>query len=286
MGYKLLISVNPLRGLERGKFQKALIDMKIIKKIAISDKIITSNNIKELATKMYKEYQSHNQSGSRSKILFIFTGSDETQYESENLEIFSDGGIIDNRKIKRIDFTFYTYDGEEKHIDINISHTVSKYSFYGNQIKVSGSDENWVNGIAKSFEDMISNWKPQITWPNQYLGIITLIFSIGFGLIFINVLYFILSSFVEPMPSPPDWIISVRPVILILNYGFGILVGYLPASYITKKIDDIFPYIELTIGPEHLQEEVKKRKYLYKLLSLGIIPLILSIIIELIKLIN
>ena len=33
-----------------------------------------------------------------------------------------------------------------------------------NSIFVSGSDELWVNGVIKSFEDTISNWEKEVTW--------------------------------------------------------------------------------------------------------------------------
>lgn len=82
--------------------------MKISKELNITGVIIKPSDIRELAKKVYEEYESDNESD-RKRINFILKGNDETQYESEDIEIFSDRGILDTRRIIGIEMTYFNY---------------------------------------------------------------------------------------------------------------------------------------------------------------------------------
>jgi len=49
-------------------------------------------------------------------------------------------------------------------------------------------------------------------------------------------------------------------------------------------LKELYPVVELRTGPEYAQVEVRKRKKLYIIISIVVIPLVIALIIELIKL--
>jgi len=238
--------------------------MIVSKKLNITNLIIKTDNIRELAQKIYEEYEKDADSD-RKSINFILRGVDGTQYESDNKEIFSHNGILDTRRIIEIEMRYTNYTND-KRIYIQLSHTVEDYK-WANYILVSGSDELWVNGVIKSFEDIISNWEKQVNWPHKYSWLLIMVFAVGIGLSFaslaLNLLYFIST----------DVIITTASV-------FGLSLAW----YIVNKLKELYPVVELRTGPEYAQVEVRKRKKLYIIISIVVIPLVIALIIELIKL--
>ena len=94
-----------------------------------------------------------------------------------------------------------------------------------------------------------------------------MVFVVGIGLSFallaLNLLYFIST----------DVIITTASV-------FGLSLAW----YIVNKLKELYPVVELRTGPEYAQVEVRKRKKLYIIISIVVIPLVIALIIELIKL--
>ena len=258
--------------------------MKISKELKITGVIVKPSDIRELAKKVYEEYESDNESD-RKSINFILKGADGTQYESEDIKIFSDSGILDTRRIIGIEIIYFNH-VNDKSISIRLKHAVIDYE-WENYISVSGSHELWVNGIIKSFEDIISNWKKQVTWPHKYDWFLMIIFAIGIGLLYLNFLNFIFTYIivVHPISPKPQWAVELRPIFIFIYYIFGFLFGMWPASYIVDELKKLYPIVELRTGPEHTQVEAKKRRKLYAIISMGVIPLIISLVVELIKII-
>lgn len=245
--------------------------MKISKELKISGVVVKPANIRELAKKVYEEYGSDKESDGKN-INFILRGIDGTQYESEDIEVFSDGGILDTRRIVAVEMTYSNYT-DDKRISIKLEHDIKDYG-WRNVIFVSGPDEVWVNGVIKHFEDAIVNWEKQVNWPYKYSWLLTIIFAIGINFPCSNILNFII-HLIKPESS-----VTLGP----LFFSF-FMVGLLLALYIVDKLKELYPVVELRIGPEHTQLEVKRRRKLYAVISIVVIPLVISLIIELIKII-
>ena len=77
--------------------------MKILKKLKISKVIIKPENIREMAEIVYKAYSQDLEKNQHTSLKFILKSYDNTQYESEDMDIFSDGGILDSRRIIAIE---------------------------------------------------------------------------------------------------------------------------------------------------------------------------------------
>lgn len=260
-------------------------NIKIDKSLKISWVVIAADNIRELADKVYDEYIQDLEvleNNPHADISFILRGSDGTQYESDNKDIFSIGGLLDNRRITSVEMNYSNFT-LRKRIYITLKHTISHH-YSDNRVDISGYDEVWVNGFIKLIESNVSNWKQQEKWPDRFKWPFIIIFAIGFGLLYINFLDFTSYLFnIKPVASKPEWIIAIRPALNFSIYLTAFCIGLLPSFYIVDKIHELFPVVEFIMGPEYLRIEERRRKKLYQFIIIGLIPLILSLLIEISK---
>ena len=244
--------------------------MKILKELKISKVIIKPENIREMAEIVYKAYSQDLEKNQHTSLKFILKSYDNTQYESEDMDIFSDGGILDSRRIIAIEMEYHNY-SEDKRLFIYLEHTAGKWR-RGNEVIISGCDEMWADGVLKSIEDSVSNWKKQETWPYKYKRPLTIIFAIGIGLLYLNLLDFIFSYVIviSSMSPEPQWAIEFHHLFIFICYSTGFICGLLPASSIVDKICKLYPRVEFILGPEHFHIEEKRRAKLYKTISMGL----------------
>ena len=258
-------------------------DLKVYKSYTISGVVITLENFRELSNIIYKEYERDSKNKKHTSIKFISKSSDNTRYESSEKDIFLEGGFLDLKRIIAIEMYYNNYE-DDKSISIDIEQSTRK-KFIGNEVSVSGHNEVWVNGVIKSIESCSSNWKKQVYWPYKFKWPLIILFAIGIGLLYLNFLEFMFRYVIvlQKVVPKPEWVISFRPVLMFIYYLAGFAFAYMPASYIVSKICELYPKVELDIGPEHLNKEKIKRKKLYIIVFVGLVPLIIAIIIELIK---
>ena len=171
--------------------------MEIKKKLEISEVVVDSKSIRELANKIAQEYQKDFDSMSESEkqyclhLDFILKSSDETQYSSNDLSFFEKNGIIDSRRIIGIEMD-YRNSHLNKSINVRVYHSL-KQNEWNNIIMVKGGDETWTNGILSSLRDIISNWKKQKNWFNKYYYFLLIGFGLGISLFLYNAIQFVSS---------------------------------------------------------------------------------------------
>ena len=257
-------------------------DMKITKNYKITRLVVKPDNVRELATIIHKEYTKKSNKDKHTKIEYILKSCDNTQYNSENEDIFLQGGFLDSKRIIAIEMEYNNYEDDEC-ISVDIMHSIRTRSVIGNEATVSGHNEIWVNGVIKSIESCVSNWKKQIDWPYKFKWPLIILFAVGIGLLYLNFLEFMFKYVVilQTVTPKQEWLISFRPVLMFVYYLAGFGIGYMPASYIVSKICELYPELELDTGPEYLNKEKIIRNKLYKFFSMGLIPLIIAIILEL-----
>lgn len=253
-------------------------DIKIKKQLNISGVVITSDNIRELAQNVYDEFKQDSENDSYVNINFILKSSDGTQYESKNMDIFSNGGLITARKIISTEIN-YINSTEGKSIFITIQHTTTD-SYSDNNVYISGYGEFWVNGFTKKIEDNITSWKQQEKWPKLSKWPLVMIFTIGFALLFLNIVGLTSNILdINLSASQSQDAAYSKPISIILSIVWASLVGIWPSQYIVNKIGNLYPSVEFSMGPEHLRIEAGRRKQLSQFVAIGVVPLILSLLI-------
>ena len=239
--------------------------MKTNRKMEMAGFRINNENILDLATFIYEEYDENDKLG---YVEFTMDSTDDIQYEDNTLRIFTDGPL----KRKKANYIGLTCKNNLKSLYINIRIFPGAYGKI--KVHINGENENLVNGIYKSIEDIINSWEPQNKFVLKHYRAIGLIVGV---IVFISytIGYVIVAKKLNPKL---DFVIYF---ILLYIPGLLLMFGAVELMY---KIFNMYPAIELNTGPEHLQIEKNSRNLLYVILSLIIIPLILGLIISLIKL--
>lgn len=264
--------------------------MKIYKTEKISGVIVSPENIIELTNKIDQESKQGLKSIEEKKRYeisqnFILKSTDGTQYESNDMSIFSKDGILYTRRIIAVEMQYRNFN-EDKSINIMLYHTPTADDW--NQIRISGDDENWTNGVFSKFKDIISNWRKQKSWIDKYFLILLILFGIGFAFVLYRVVFQLIGVIINvgniTFTESPQWLEDISPLLRIFVYFSFIKFGFDIAYSMLVKIRELYPNIEFLVGPEYLQTESQKRKKLYKIITLGVLPIIITLLFELIRL--
>lgn len=205
--------------------------------------------------------------------------SDGSLYEGNSKDILSEGGILDTKRIESIQFDFID-NNHKTSISINIRH--SKYDLY-NEVSVQGVDSLWVNGIIQKIENFLETIETQLTWSRRYFLPISILFAICIGTVLNAILIqglILWTKNTVPDPNSPKISMSTARIIF-----FGLMTGLstYPALSLAEKLKELWPTVELQTGPDFGQIEKRKRKTVWLIFSLIILPAAMTIILDLLK---
>jgi len=255
--------------------------------IKIANKVISLKNAKTLASILWDIYQSGISESPYSSVSFSIKCSDNSSFESSKLSIFDENSIINSKKVEYIKMGFYD-PKEYKNIYIGITHGNVDWQ---NEIEVKGKDSLWVNGVIARIKDVLDSVPPQNMFIKKYKLIINSLLALGIG-IFID---YILSFFITPSKDPPsklsimlEDLYSRSPFFkYFFKYFFAMVVGYViglwPITELYSQLRNLWPSIEIQIGPEHTYIEKRRRKILISILVIGAGPLLVSVVYDIIK---
>jgi hypothetical protein len=213
--------------------------------------------------------------------------NDGSSFESNGIELFSDNSIVTKKSISSISLIFSYYPTDSK-IEISLEHAASQN---WNFVCIRGTDSKWVNGTIKEIEETIESFAPQTSFILRHKRWVKIVLALGIGQIFIYLLRFLLLASSDPTPTSPsrfwnrvDIFIHNYPFIkYIIKYLFIYILGYSPALVVYDKIQALWPSVELQIGPEHSFVEQQRRQAFMSVVVLGIIPLCVNWIYDIVK---
>ncbi len=258
--------------------------MKETRRLEIKKKIFAKVDILNIGRLFLHEYESARETKNGSSITFEISCVDGTSYESESIELFDEGGIIDLKRINSFEMTFYHYTLDRR---MNISAVHGGYRDY---LLVRGCDQNWVNGIFTKLKEIIDSIRPQDNWIIRYRTLVLHIIALGVGRIFYSLLWLILYQHIEPSENPSETVKTIRsffttyPYLVYLINWFLIWVMGIPWAYMIRSwLLDLWPGIEFDFGPEHMKVEKLRRLRISMVCTVGIIPIVLAIGYDLLK---
>lgn len=229
---------------------------------------ITPENILEIAEFLFQE---HAQSSDEYKtyevklycindITYEFT---ETDYKREYL--------LEKLKTRKATSVSITSRDRQKYIEVEIQHSTSNDN-YRKSLTIRGVDEKWVNGTFEQLNEIIGNFKEQKKLVSENLLEQFIIWYFLLPIFTAINIAFLLFKFI-----PASQTVS----------GVGIVFSIILANFLTWPILDavrnLYPYIELATGPEHLQTENKRRKKLIFIVTVIILPFALNLITNFLK---
>jgi hypothetical protein len=260
--------------------------MKIIKTGRIRAIILTPEKVKEIAQQFYDEYERDiKQIGEKDyfspSLKFILRSEDGTQYEDKDMSMFLENGVLNIRKIVSVEMRYFYTRKDDKDISIGLYHSVDPE--YANRISVSGLDEKWVNGTFSGLQEILKNCERQKTFLANHYVLVRLLFlaCFVFSLYVISgFLFDLIAKFITFSSAETLHLVRLISIGVICLSGMPIWADQ--ASTLATKIGALYPDVELLVGPEHLQREARKRRRLLSLLSIVLIPTLISIVVALV----
>lgn len=259
--------------------------MKERRLLSVEDKIFKKADIVALAILFYQQYKIATEKKQQCSVCYKISSNDRTSYESESLDLFEDGGIIDLKRIVSIEMTFHNYNLDQ-YINLDIVHKGS----YRDGLIIQSADRNWVSGTFTAFSDLINSVTPQKNWFIEHRTFILHLLSFGIGFIIYYLLYLLIYRHIEPIKNPSGNILAIRqffekfPILLkLIDLFLTWLMGIPWAINVRAWFLELWPKTEFDFGPEHMKSEKQKRLRIGLVLSMAIIPTLLAIGYDLIK---
>jgi hypothetical protein len=236
------------------------------RRLAFNSKRITPKTIRSFCKLIESEIEAlegaHKESFYK---MYSVDATDNTSFESQSEEIFAETQVIETRVVRKISMRFYTLDSS-KSIEIQIVDLV-KDENSENFLMVSGDDPTWVNGILTRLSTILDTAENQA----KIRGSGWLVFAV---LILFNVEYFRLSF---------DYFPKINELVFTI-FMFVVPVGsIICAVKIHNYIETLWPSIELQTGPDYQRIPNRRRNKLQWLAASIILPLLLSIVYDIVK---
>lgn len=257
--------------------------------IRISKKVFDIQDITKLADILQHEAKQDFNSRTRFKITY----DDESSYESTSANLFSDEAIFE--KIPIFIIMYYT-NYVNKTIDVRIN-SGGRYGqrSYNNYIEISGDNTQfWVSGIHDRLTTILQSITPQDNWILRHQRIVTNVTSLAIGFLIQIIMNIFLNVFMAPLlnnilGANPTWArAAIFGVIrhhflwlLYLIYILGIWISGLGLGrQVTQWLLELWPDVEFSFGPAHLNKKKRIRQRLTAWAVLVVLPVLLGLLVN------
>lgn len=249
--------------------------------LTISNKVFSLKNVRDMASIVWKTYQSAHNKSQHASVSFSANASDDSSFESNSVTIYDEASTISSKRITSIDITYHNYTNDA-YVNVQISQGDSAYN--RSRITVRGHDSLWVNGALSELKNVLDSVPPQNLLLRKYSWAVHVLVSLGIGLIMLELLLWIVPTTLSTTPSlslDPAWAILLTQLsaqFLFFKYLFRYFVAFWLGSFpymlllwspISNSLSSTWPSIEIQIGPEHTFVERRRRQMLLTVLSLN-----------------
>jgi hypothetical protein len=257
-------------------------DIKTLSKYFIkqtSEILVKSKEIKrnELLDKKYGDDLIEEITNQLGYFKVEITSSDNASYTGLVEDLIEQDNILENKNITEISMLF-----SESIFDSLISVKLRHSDYQSSYVVVEGKDRTWVNGTTKIFQDIFHDCKnqPKIVRKAQWIVIIITIsllnfFSLNLIEFIINKVFIISNPKMLPFNIYSDW----TAIIFFLSIS---LITMFPAISLYQWLENLWPKVEIQTGKDFLKVEKTKRNKLWMILSVIIIPFLISFLFRLI----
>jgi hypothetical protein len=253
--------------------------VKYERRLGIGGKIFNAENIEKLAYILEGE-SNHSKSISPNNIVslkFILNedfGSKSWEFNSVK-EFTIDTSLLNERKISEISMKFHELQNFHfiKSISLQLNHSEDLWD-NSSELSISGDDQNWVNGLYQKFEDELK-YIDKRKWTETFIQV-SIPFLLSFAIVFAIIEGASRLSIAESGTGQYD------ALTLIVISGLAIIfIGFILTFILSQWFKQIYPYLELDIGPQHLRFSRNKRRLLTWLMTAIVIPLMTGLFFHL-----
>lgn len=261
--------------------------MKTSRHFNISGRIITEKDIARIVGIINEEYLSLVSKSDRIRIMFKGCTEDGIVFESGDPTEFLSAELMQTKRTISFDSSLIDFTNDLS-VYISISHGDSEYR---NSVSVSGGDSKWVNSVLIRFKESIEASSPQDPFIFKYKTILKIGSAFGIGRLYFYLLDIFLSLVIKkPILNPPSWLVDMKVffkahhfLFSVCDYLISFSVGWFPVLLLMMKAEKLWPSVEFQIGPKYTFVEKQRRNILYIIFTLGILPLLISIIYDICK---
>lgn len=247
--------------------------------ISVNDRIISLSHLQELAQVITEEYNTAKKNSKDARILFSVKCFEPSSFESTDLSIFKDNSIITKKRVKSVTMLF---SDNKKGVTIRLNHgwkNIDDERLSDSDIEISGNDSFWVSGLSDKLNTVINAFPSQnspivnhgskIRWVAFILGMISFGMTMDFAS---NENDDFTPYWTKAFSSTDNFIGNFILAAMVSGFFVSIVNSFI------EKAHDLWPTIELQIGPEHSFAEKRRRRLLATLITLLIIPATISIV--------
>jgi hypothetical protein len=262
------------------------------RKISISDRVFTIEDLRRVAAIFDKQSLLAKKSDHDASVKYSVTFSDDTTYESDSPDLFSEGSLAVPARPVEIKMSFRNYK-LGRHISLSLSHGDSSY---GNVAVVSANEPEWLRQNFLTLEETLQTVRPQTIWLRRHRTLLLNLIAVGIGSLGMWVVDLLtnvlthgidLSGIIKPLPPDSPWrrvISDGAPLLYGMKWMWYWVVGFFWGAFAVRGwLLRVWPSIEFDFGLAHLKTERKKRRRLLAVATLIVIPIIRSIIYDVMK---
>lgn len=229
------------------------------RKVKLSCITIGPHELKSIAILVYEEAQKEKRTPE-----FTLECKDESSFITHEPATFEDANMPIG-EMESVRMRWHDYESS-KGISIWIKHNTDFFGPTGSYIEVGGTDSTWVNGVTAKFQNLIIQYRNKRAILYRYMAIHWLLLY----LLLSGVLFLLFWLWLAPISD--EWLVIALSVSLSLGYPFTMGLDTLLRS--------TFPNIEIKNARGSRAE--KRRKVLYLIIAIIVIPILAGIIAGLI----
>jgi len=204
-------------------------------------------------------------------VAYTLDTQKDIAFESASPAIFTANEVTGNHLIQKIHMRFYTLDNS-KSVEVQFTHAISDAK-QGNFVMVSGDNSTWVNGILSRLTAVVTGAEDQLRFNTTFRGLV--------------VTALVVAGIVESFRLSSKYMAGFRNELFFSFYIVALAFGCIFLGVrAVGSMDQLWPSVELSSGPEHLNGIVRQRNRLKWILLTIVIPLLLSVIYDIFKAID
>ena len=205
-------------------------------------------------------------------ISIEFTTSDNSTYTGSSDKILEEDEILSTKKIIDIFLQFY-----ENVSDSKLVIKIKQSDLSKGYVSVESQDISWVNDTTRLAENFLAKCRNQSAFVKKFK-----IFGIAMTVLILNFLLLnIIELFIKTKIIFPKIMHSLFNKNLFIVFIVISLITVTPAISIYNWLQKLFPRIEIQSGKYFQQAEKEKRKKILMVISLILIPTIISFLLRL-----
>ena len=260
--------------------------MKQTRHFTIKQRIFKLADFKRIADVFDEQAKLAIKSDHHYSVAYKLYFADGTSFESDSPSVLEDP-VVEIKRPVIVEFSYCNY-RLDRHISFSVAHGNSGYR---NAFWIKATEPSWLNDNFTKLETFVNGAEPQSFWFSRHPYVLLNLLALGVGSFTILLLFTTIDLLLDPSQISFGPSIESRLQVIaaflkkhtIFAYFIfwawkwvsGLFLGAVPiANWLLLS----WPDINLDFGAEHLKSEKRRREKIFAVMTIIIVPVVLSII--------